>query len=96
VTLRTLTAVSAATAHRSKKQKATILILAVGSFKVVGGHTVTVKLHLSAKARALLTRSHVLRARAAIIAQYDPAGATHTTQTIVTIHAAKAIRGRKA
>jgi len=86
LTLRTLTAVIAATGHQSKKSKAAILALASGSFKVAGGHVTTVKLHLSAKARALLARTHVLRARATIVA-HDPAGATHTTETIVTLRA---------
>jgi hypothetical protein len=54
-----------------------------------------IKLHLSAKARGLLARSPVLRTRATIVAR-NPAGATHTTQSIVTIHAASARYGRKA
>jgi hypothetical protein len=91
ITLRTLTAVIAATGHQSKKSKTAILTLASGSFKVAGGHTTTVRLRISAKARALLARTHVLRARATIVA-HDPAGATHTTQTVVTIRAAKAKR----
>ena len=96
VTLRTLNAVSArAAAHRSKKPKAAILTLAVGSFKVAGGQVTTVKLHLSSAARTLLAHTHVLRARATIFAR-DPAGATHTAQTTVTIRAAKAARSRKA
>lgn len=82
ITLRTLKAVSAsATAHQAKKR---ILTLAVGSFTVAGGQVTTVKLHLSAKARKLLARAHVLRARATIVA-HDPPGTTHTTQTIVTL-----------
>src|ERR1035437_4967884 len=89
-----LTAVSAsATSHKSKKPKAAILTLAAGSFKVTGGHATTVKLHLSAKARTLLARTHVLHARATIVAR-DPA-ATRTTQTTVTIRAAKARHGHK-
>jgi PKD domain-containing protein len=95
VTLRTLTAVSAgASAGLAKKHHAAILTLASGPFKVAGGQVATVKLHLSSKARALLARTHVLRARATIFAR-DPAGATHTTVTIVTIRAAKATHGRK-
>lgn len=94
ITLKTLTAASAASAHQSKKSKAMILTLAVGSFKVVGGYTTTVKLHLSAKARTLLARTRVLHVRATIVA-HDPAGATHTTQTILTIRAARAIAGHK-
>ncbi len=96
VTLRTLSAVSAsATAHQSKKAKAAILTLAVGSFKVAGGQVTTVKLHLSVKARKLLARTRVLHARAIVFAG-DPAGATHTAQSIVTIRASKGSGSRKA
>ncbi len=95
VTLRTLGAVSASTTgHRSKKHKAAILTLAVGSFNVAGGHVTTVKLHLSAKARKLLARTHVLHALATIVA-HDPSGATHTTQTTVAIRLVKASHRRK-
>ena len=87
VTLKTLGAVSAQ-ARSAKKRKA-ILTLASGSFSIAGGHIKTLTLHLSSKARALLSRSHVLRAQATILAR-DTAGASHTTQTTVTLHAAKA------
>jgi hypothetical protein len=56
-----------------------------------GGHVTIVKLHLSANARTLIAHMHVLRVPATILA-YDPEGATHTTQAILTIHAAKAAR----
>jgi hypothetical protein len=92
VTLRTLDAVSAAAGSAAKSRKA-ILTLASGSFTVAGGRVKTVTLHLSAKARALLSRSHVLRVRATIVA-HDPAGATHTTQTVVTLRAPKAKHGK--
>ncbi len=91
ITLKTLNVVSAATAHHAKKRKATILTLAVGSFKVTGGHATTVKLRMSPKARALLAHM-ALHVRATIVAR-DPAGATHTTQTILTIRAANAKQG---
>ena len=84
VTLRTLHAVIAAA-----KQRAAVLTLAAGSFTVAGGQSKAVTLHLSAKARALLARSHVLSARATIVA-HNPSGATHTGQSNVTLHAAKA------
>jgi hypothetical protein len=45
-------------------------------------------LHLSAKARSLLARSHVLRARATVLA-HDPAGASHTAVVTVTLKLAK-------
>ena len=92
VTLRTLNA--SAARGRSKKRKPAILILAVGSFSVTGGKVTTVRLHLTAAARALLARKHLLRARATIIA-HDSTGATHTSQTSVTIRTAKATPGRK-
>jgi hypothetical protein len=91
LTLRTLSAGSAA-APQSNKRKAGILTLAAGSFRVAGGRATTVKLHLSGRARMLLSRTRVLRARATVVA-HDPAGVTHTTQTIVTIRAAKAAHG---
>jgi Trypsin len=91
ITLRTLNAVSASSA-RAAKSKGSILTLASGSFTVAGGKVATVKLHLSAKARALLARSRVLRARASIVA-HDPAGASHTAQTLVTLRAAKPKHG---
>jgi len=92
VTLRTLNAVAASLAGAAKS-KGSILTLATGSFTVAGGKVTTVKLHLSAKARVLLARSHVLRARATIVA-HDPAGASHTTQIVVTLRVAKARRGK--
>ncbi len=94
VTLRTLNAVTVAYGRGLKKHRRVILTLAVGSFTVAGGKGTTVKLHLSAAGRALLARTHLLRARATIVA-HDVAGATHTTRTTVTIRAIKATRGRK-
>jgi hypothetical protein len=84
VTLRTVNAVSAG-AHKRKA----VLTLASGSFSAVGGHVAAVTLHLSAKARALLARSHVLRVRATIVG-HDSAGKAHTTQTTITLRAAAA------
>jgi hypothetical protein len=75
-------------AARAAKKKASVLTLATGSFTVAGGKVATVKLHLSAKARVLLARLRTLRARATLVA-HDPGGATQTTQTIVTLRAAK-------
>ena len=93
VTLRTLTVVRAATGHR-RNLKGAFLTLATGSFTIAGGRVATVRLRLSVKARALLARNHVLRARATIGA-HDPAGVTHVTHTIVTIRAARLTHGRK-
>ncbi|HSZ06172.1 MAG TPA: hypothetical protein VK778_13375 [Solirubrobacteraceae bacterium] len=96
VTLRTLSAVSAGvSAHGSTNNaKVSILTLAACPFRVAGGRVRRVKLQLSAKARTLLARAHLLRARATIFAR-DPAGATHTAQTTVTIRPAHTARDRK-
>jgi hypothetical protein len=87
ITLRTLGAVSARISARAAKKS--ILTLATGSFTVAGGQSKTVTLHLSGAARKLLARSHVLRARATIVA-HDLSGASHTTQATVTLRPAKA------
>jgi hypothetical protein len=84
VTLRTLTAVSAASGKKKKK----ILTLASGSFSVAGGATMVVKLHLSATARKLLARSHTLRAKATLAA-HDLVGAKHTQEQVLTLRLAK-------
>jgi hypothetical protein len=89
VTLKTLKAVVASLAHSAKsKSKAAILTLATASFTVAGGQVKTVTLHLSSQARAVLARSHVLSARATILA-HDPLGASHTTLVTVTLRLAK-------
>jgi len=88
VTLRTLAAVIAGSGQAARR-KAAVLTLAASPFTVAGGKVVAVVLHLSARARALLARSKVLRARATIVA-HDPAGATHSRQTLVTLRPAKA------
>jgi hypothetical protein len=93
VSLRTLNAVDASIAGTAKS-KAAVLTLAIGSFSVAGGKVATVILHLSAKARSLLARSHSLRIRVTILAR-DPAGARHTEQTIVTLHAPAIKRGTR-
>ena len=92
VTLRTFNAVMAGVAGAAKA-KAAVLTLATGSFAVPGGEVRMVTLHLSAKARALLARSHVLRVRVMIVA-HDPAGGTHTGRTIATLRAPKVKHGK--
>jgi hypothetical protein len=62
VTLRTLGAVLA-DSGRAARRRAAVLTLATGPFTVAGGRVVAVVLHLAARARALLSGSHVLRAR---------------------------------
>jgi Abnormal spindle-like microcephaly-assoc'd, ASPM-SPD-2-Hydin/PQQ-like domain len=88
VTLRTLAAVLASASGRSAPVKAAILTLAKGSFAALAGQTRIVRLHLLARARALLARVHRLRALATILAR-DPQGAAHTARTTVTIRTAK-------
>jgi hypothetical protein len=83
ITLRTLSAVSTG---RGKKKA--VLTLASGSFDVAGGKIETVTLHLSAQARALLSHSHVLRARATLIA-HDPAMTSDTTRVTATLRLQK-------
>jgi hypothetical protein len=89
VTLRTLTAVSAG-AHKKKA----ILTLAGGSFTVAGGQTKAIALHLSAKAKALLAHSHLLRAQATLIA-HDTAGVSRTVKATVSLRLAKPSHGHK-
>ena len=86
VTLKTLSAVSASAGKKGAKKS--ILTLASGSFSVSGGSAKTLTLHLSTKARSLLGRSHVLRARATIVA-HDSTGVSHTTVATVTLKLAK-------
>jgi len=81
ITLRTLQAVSAGRGPRPS-----IVTLATGSFSVGGGQKRTVTLHLTRAARALLARLHTLHARATLVA-HDPAGASHTTRTVVVLRA---------
>jgi PKD repeat protein len=83
-TLRTLTALSTRVKARAKRS---MLTLATGPFTITGGHVQAITLHLSAKARELLLHMHVLRARMTLLTR-DPAGAAHTTQTIVTLRLA--------
>ncbi len=89
ITLRTLTAVSAG-AHKRKA----VLTLASASFSLAGGQAKVVALHLSAAARALLARAHVLRAKTTLLA-HDSAGTTHTTQVVVTLRPVKAGKRHK-
>jgi hypothetical protein len=83
LTLRTLGAVSAG----AGKRKA-VLTLAVSSFALRGGQSKALTLHLTAPARKLLARAHVLRARAVIKAK-DASGVVHVTALVVTLRAAK-------
>ena len=82
VTLRTLTAVAAGT-HKA------ILTLASGSFSAAGGTVKAVTLHLSASARKLLAREHVVKAKATI-AGHDAGGVAHTEAVVVSLRAVEA------
>lgn len=90
VTLKTLKAVVASIGHQAKS-KAAILTLATVSFTLAGGQVKTITLHLSSKARTLLAHTHVVSARATIVA-HDPAGESHTTTVTVTLRPAKAAK----
>jgi hypothetical protein len=93
ITLRTLRAVIAGAPGREARHRAAVLTLATGSFSVAGGHSKALTLRLSPTARKLLARSHALSARAIVVA-HNPAGATHTDQAIVTLHAANSRHGK--
>ena len=94
IVLRKLVAARAAKGARRETTKYTSLIIAEGSFTVAGGQVSTIRLRLSRKVRALLARTHVLRAQATI-ASHDPAGATYTEHTKITIRAPRKIPARK-
>jgi PKD repeat protein len=81
VSVRTLGKVGAGK-HKS------VLMLGGGALKLAGGGAGTITLRLSGKARTLLARLHVLKARVMIVAR-DAAGVTHTTQFTVTLRLAK-------
>jgi hypothetical protein len=81
VTFKTLGAVAAG-------GKKAVLTLASASFTISGGAAKTLTLHLSAKARALLVHSHVLRAKSTIVAR-NAGGVYATSSATVTLKAAK-------
>ena len=64
-----------AAAVAARAPKAAILALASAPFKVAGGKSALVTLHLSARARVWLARVHSAHAKATIAGR-DPAGAT--------------------
>jgi hypothetical protein len=77
----------------SARRKPAILALASGSFIIHGGTVKTITLHLSSVARTLLTRLHLLKARATLLA-HDAAGATHSSRATVDLGLVKAKYGR--
>jgi PKD repeat protein len=87
VTVRMMVAFGARTTSlRAKRKKEHAITLAAGRFTISEGQTKAVVLRLTSSARAMLARTRTLRARATILAR-DPAGATHVTQTAVTLRA---------
>lgn len=82
ITLRSLHPVSA-----TGRSRPAVLTLASGAFAVAGGHVASVTLHLSAAARRLLAHG-ALAARATVLA-HDPAGASHTSLSTVTLRLAR-------
>jgi hypothetical protein len=70
------------------KRTATRLTLATGEFNLPAGHTGTVVLRLTPRARLLLSHVHVLHARVTITARHL-AGAWHGSVAAVTIRAGR-------
>ena len=60
------------------------LTLAAGTFSVPAGKADAVIVHMTAKARAALSRSRTLRIRVTLLA-HDPQGASHTTRALATL-----------
>ena len=92
ITLRTLRAVLAAgtagpDTHLARA-RAAILTLATGTFAVPGGRVKTVTLRLRPRARRLLERRRVLRARATLVMR-DSAGALQSSHATVTLRLAR-------
>jgi hypothetical protein len=66
------------------KRRTRTLLYAHGSFTIAGGHVLSLRLHLSRRARSLLAHRHRLGAVVAISAR-DPAGGTFGRHLAVTI-----------
>ncbi|HWX75194.1 MAG TPA: PQQ-binding-like beta-propeller repeat protein [Solirubrobacteraceae bacterium] len=95
--LRTLKAVLARAAEGwgafGASARRVVLLLATGTFAVPGGHVKAVTLRLGPRARRLLSRVRVVRARATLLIR-DATGALHTSRTTVTLRLAKHRRRR--
>jgi hypothetical protein len=74
--------------------KTVLVTLATAAFSVRGGHVQTVTLRLSQRARALLARAHVLKARA-IVAERDSLGDLHKIASTVTLRWSGPTRARR-
>jgi PKD repeat protein len=70
------------------------LSLGGGALKLAGGRTGAIVLRLPGKARALLARLHILKARVTVVA-HDAAGVAHTSQFTVVLRLAKRGRGHR-
>jgi hypothetical protein len=82
LTLKTLAAIGANRGDGPAAKAA--LTLGSASFSIVAGKTAIVRVHLSAKARALLARKHSLRVSAAIVLRVA-SGRAHAATTAITI-----------
>src|SRR5262249_13638534 len=65
---------------------ASVLTLASGRFSVAGGRVTTVRLRLTARARALLAKRGHLKVRVLILA-HDSTGQSHSGRATATLHA---------
>ncbi len=86
----TVKTIKAVVASASKKPKAVILTLASGSFALAGGQSKVITLHLSSTARKLLASSHLIAARASIVA-HNAAGLAASTTATLSLRPAKKV-----
>jgi hypothetical protein len=70
-----------------------IVTVAAGSFDLTGGRLATVRLDVSASGLSLLRRTHLLSARATLIA-HDRTGTSHIIVTLVNVRAMNVKRVR--
>jgi outer membrane protein assembly factor BamB len=87
ISLRTLKAVLARRGAQAPRARAAILQLAYGHFAVPGAHVRAVSLWLGTRARRLLARARVVRARAYLWMR-DAGGQLHTSRSTVTLRMA--------
>ncbi len=90
--LRTLQAVLAG-AHPASRPRPAVLTLTAGSFRLGGGTTGSLTLHLSSKGRSYFGHHHPLRAVMTITA-HDLAGLSSVTHQTVTLKPAPAVHRR--
>jgi Abnormal spindle-like microcephaly-assoc'd, ASPM-SPD-2-Hydin/PQQ-like domain len=92
LTLQSATA-NSSSGHASKQRKPVYATFAKRSYKIAPGHTVTLKLTLTAAARRLLARLRVLRVRAVTVVDGSAGEQPSRTVVLVTLHAPRS-RGR--